>query len=175
MRYGSRRRTTLAILSVLAFSSASIALRAQSVRPEAGPFDASQITVQPPLPQGTAVRAGRLFDPKSGTNLSNYVILIQGDRIAEVGPAGSVKIPDGVRVIDLGRATVLPGLIDRHVHLFQEQQPNDSRAAFIGLNYALKDMMAGFTTLQDMGSAFTYAGVELRDSINKGLVPGPRL
>ncbi len=131
--------------------------------------------MQPPPPQGTAVRAGRLFDPRSGANLSNYVILIQGDKIAEVGPAASVKIPDGVRVIDLSGATVLPGLIDRHVHLFQEQQPNDSRAALIGLNYALKDMLAGFTTLQDMGSAFTYAPVELRDSINKGLVPGPRL
>jgi len=160
---------------MLAFSAASTLLRAQSVRPEAGPFDASQITMQPPPPQGTAVRAGRLFDPRSGANLSNYVILLQGDRIAEVGPAASVRIPDGVRVIDLSRATVLPGLIDRHVHLFQEQQPNDSRAALIGLNYALRDMMAGFTTLQDMGSAFTYAPVELRDSINKGLVPGPRL
>lgn len=163
------------ILAVLAVSGGSITLQAQSVRPEAGPFDASQISIQPPPPQGTAVRAGRLFDPKSGTNLSNYVILIQGDRIAEVGPAASVKIPDGVRIIDLSRATVLPGLIDRHVHLFQEQQPNDSRAALIGMNYALKDMMAGFTTLQDMGSAFTYAPVELRDAINKGLVPGPRL
>jgi len=175
MRSGPRRRTFLSIFAVLAFSGGSIALHAQSVRPEAGPFDASQITIQPPPPQGTAVRAGRLFDPRSGANLSNYVILIQGDRIAEVGPAASVKIPEGVRVIDLSRATVLPGLIDRHVHLFQEQQPNDSRAAFIGLNYALKDMLAGFTTLQDMGSAFTYAAVELRDSINKGLVPGPRL
>lgn len=169
------RKTIPTILAALAFALSSIALHAQSVRPEAGPFDASQITMQAPPPQGTAVRAGRLFDPRSGTNLVNYVILIQGDRIAEVGPAASVKIPDGVRVIDLSRATVLPGLIDRHVHLFQEQQPNDSRAAFIGLNYALKDMLAGFTTLQDMGSAFTYAPVELRDSINKGLVPGPRL
>jgi imidazolonepropionase-like amidohydrolase len=168
-------RSAQIILAILAFSASSIVLQAQSVRPEAGPFDASQITIQPPPPQGTAVRAGRLFDPRSGTNLSNYVILIQGDRIAEVGPAASVKIPDGVRVIDLSRTTVLPGLIDRHVHLFQEQQPNDSRAALIGMNYALKDMMAGFTTLQDMGSAFTYAPVELRDAINKGLVPGPRL
>jgi imidazolonepropionase-like amidohydrolase len=175
MRSGPRRKTILTILAALVSSASSTALRAQSVRPEAGPFDASQITIQPPPPQGTAVRAGRLFDPRSGTNLTNYVILIQGDRIAEVGPAASVKIPDGVRVIDLSRATVLPGLIDRHVHLFQDQQPNDSRAALIGLNYALKDMMAGFTTLQDMGSAFTYAAVELRDSINKGLVPGPRL
>ncbi|HEV3330773.1 MAG TPA: amidohydrolase family protein [Bryobacteraceae bacterium] len=172
MRFPLARHTVLTIAAVLAFSGVSIA---QSVRPEAGPFDASQINMQAPPPQGTAVRAGRLFDPRSGTNLSNYVILIQGDRIAEVGPAGSVKIPDGVRVIDLSRATVLPGLIDRHVHLFQEQQPNDSRGAFIGLNYALKDMMAGFTTLQDMGSAFTYAAVELRDAINKGTVPGPRL
>jgi imidazolonepropionase-like amidohydrolase len=70
---------------------------------------------------------------------------------------------------------VLPGLIDRHVHLMQDQQPNDGRAAFLGLHYALKDLNAGFTTLQDMGSASTYATVELRDAINKGLVPGPRL
>jgi imidazolonepropionase-like amidohydrolase len=77
--------------------------------------------------------------------------------------------------IDLSRATVLPGLIDRHVHLMQEQQPNDARAAFSGWNYALKDLNAGFTTLQDMGSPYTYATVELRDAINKGQVPGPRL
>jgi imidazolonepropionase-like amidohydrolase len=175
MRSRLARGIVPAIAVLLAFSGVSIALRAQSARPEAGPFDASQIRIEPPPPQGTAVRAGRLFDPRTGTNLSNYVILIQGDRIAEVGPAASVKIPEGVRVIDLSRATVLPGLIDRHVHLFQEQQPNDSRGAFIGWNYAMKDMMAGFTTLQDMGSAFTYGAVELRDGINKGTVPGPRL
>ena len=57
----------------------------------------------------------------------------------------------------------------------QDQQPNDARAAFSGLNYALKDLNAGFTTLQDMGSPYTYATVELRDAINKGQVPGPRL
>jgi imidazolonepropionase-like amidohydrolase len=150
-------------------------LRAQSTRPEAPPFAASQIHLEAPPPEGVAIRAGRLFDPKSGTNLPNQVIVIRGERIAEVGPAAQIKIPAGARVIDLSRATVLPGLIDRHVHLFQEQQPNDARAAYSGLNYALKDLHAGFTTLQDMGSPFTYATVELRDAINRGLVPGPRL
>jgi imidazolonepropionase-like amidohydrolase len=147
----------------------------QSSRPEAGPFDPSRLNIEPPPAEGVAVRAGRLFDPKSGANLTNQVILIKGDRIVDVGPADRVKIPQGARVLDLSRATVLPGLLDRHVHLMQDQEPNDGRAAFSGLNYALKDLNAGFTTLQDMGSAFTYATVELRDAINKGLVPGPRL
>jgi imidazolonepropionase-like amidohydrolase len=144
-------------------------------RPQAAPFNASQMDMQPPPAQGIAVRAGRLFDPKSGTNLINQVILIKGDRITDVGPADRVQIPPGAKVIDLSHATVLPGLIDRHVHLMQDQFPNDGRASFTGLNFALKDLRAGFTTLQDMGSAYTYATVELRDAINKGLVPGPRL
>jgi imidazolonepropionase-like amidohydrolase len=67
-------------------------------------------------PQTIAIRAGRLFDPKSGTNLSNQVILVRGERIAEAGPATSVQVPAGARVIDLSGATVLPGLIDGHVH-----------------------------------------------------------
>src|ERR1700724_1323237 len=67
--------------------------------------------------QIVAVRAGRLFDPKSGTNLSNQVVLVSGDRITEVGPADRVKTPAGAKIIDLSQATVLPGLIDGHVHL----------------------------------------------------------
>jgi imidazolonepropionase-like amidohydrolase len=164
-------------LFAAAFICASpAALFAQNTRPEAGPFDVSRtMEMQVPPAQGVAIRAGRLFDPDSGTNLTNQVILIKGDRIADVGPAARVQIPPGAQVIDLSRATVLPGLLDRHVHLMQDQQPNDSRAGFVGLNYALRDLNAGFTTLQDMGSPFTYAIVELRDAINKGLVPGPRL
>ena len=72
-------------------------------------------------------------------------------------------------------ATVLPGLIDRHVHLMQNQEPNEARALIIGQHYALADLFAGFTTLQDMNSPFTYATIELRDAINKGLIVGPRL
>ena len=70
---------------------------------------------QPAPDQVIAVRAGRLFDPKSGTLLANQVIVIRGDRITDVGP--SAQIPSGVRVIDLSRATVLPGLIDTHLHV----------------------------------------------------------
>ena len=67
--------------------------------------------------QTTVVRAGKLFDPKSGQMLASQVVLIQGERITAVGPAASVPIPAGAKVIDLSRATVLPGLIDGHVHL----------------------------------------------------------
>jgi imidazolonepropionase-like amidohydrolase len=174
MRSKCLPRTTLGLFVAVLWLCGNTA-RSQTVRPEAGPFDPSKMEMQSPPPQGVAIRAGRLFDSKSGKMLTNQVIVVKGDRIADVGPADKVQIPDGARVIDLSRATVLPGLIDRHVHLFQEQQPNDGRAAFIGLNYALKDMYAGFTTLQDMGSPFTYASVELRDAITKGWVAGPRL
>jgi imidazolonepropionase-like amidohydrolase len=152
-----------------------IALCAQG-RPESSvPFDASKINMQVPPAQGVAIRAGRLFDPKSGTNLLNQIIVIKGDRIVDVGPNERVQIPQGAMVIDLSRATVMPGLIDRHVHLMQDPQPNDGRQAYVGLNYALRNLNAGFTTLQDMGSQYSYAIVELRDAINKGQVPGPRL
>jgi imidazolonepropionase-like amidohydrolase len=150
-------------------------LSAQTRRPEAPPFDASRVAMQTAPPEGIAIRAGRLFDPRTGTNLPNQVIVIQGDRISDVGPADRVKIPAGARVLDLSGATVLPGLIDRHVHLMQDHEPNDARALIIGQHYALADLYAGFTTVQDMNSPFTYATVELRDAINKGEIVGPRM
>ncbi len=162
-------------LKVFAVAALATLPTLAQTRPEAGPFDASRLTMQTPPPQGVAIRAGLLFDPRSGTNLLTQTILITGDRIADVGPSARIEIPAGALVIDLSRATVLPGLIDRHVHLFQEQQPNDARATLMAVNYALRDLRAGFTTVQDMGSPYTYASVELRDAINKGLVPGPRM
>src|SRR3984893_7682155 len=169
-------KTFLAFVAMLWLSGNPAGVLAQvQARPEAPPFDASRMTMQPPPPEGVAIRAGRLFDPRTGTNLTNQVIVIQGDRITDVGPADRVKIPAGARVIDLSVATVLPGLIDRHVHLMQDHEPNDARALIVGQHYALADLFAGFTTLQDMNSPFTYATVELRDAINKGLITGPRL
>jgi len=122
--------------------------------------------------QTVAIRAGRLFDPKSGTDLQNQVIVVSGDRITDVGPASTVKIPAGARVIDLSFATVLPGLIDGHVHLTDgkgDQMAEAQKATHDSLN-------AGFTTLVAQGShGGGYTDVELQKQIDGGKVVGPRL
>lgn len=170
-----QNRSTFIAMALFATAVAPGMLRAQTTRPEAGPFHPVQLETQIPPAEGVAVRAGRLFDARTGTMLANQVVVIKGERITDVGPAARVQIPQGARVIDLSRATVLPGLIDRHVHLMQDPEPNEGRSAYIGLHYALKNLYAGFTTLQDMGSSSTYATVELRDAINSGRLMGPRL
>jgi len=126
-------------------------------------------------PQTIAVRAGRLFDPKSGQLLTNQVVLIQGERIAQVGAAGAVTIPSGVRVIDLSRATVLPGLIDGHVHL-TDASVGLQHQALVALHSATESLKAGYTTLVVQGShGGGFADVELKRAIDSGLVQGPRL
>jgi imidazolonepropionase-like amidohydrolase len=125
--------------------------------------------------QVVAVRAGKMFDPKSGTNLTNQVVLISGDKITDVGSASTVKIPAGAKVIDLSQATVLPGLIDGHVHL-TDAAGNYQHQMMVGLNTATRSLNAGFTTLVAMGShGGGYADVELKRAIESGLVKGPRL
>ena len=122
-----------------------------------------------------AVRAGKMFDPKSGTNLANQVVLVSGDKITDVGPADRVKIPAGVRVVDLSQATVLPGLIDGHVHL-TDAQGNLQHQMMVALNTSTRSLNAGFTTLVAMGShGGGYADVELKRAIESGLVQGPRI
>src|ERR1700747_1544730 len=95
------------LFAALILLAGNFGIASAQTRPEAPPFDASRMTMQPPAAEGGAIRAGRLFDPRSGTNLTNQVILIQGERIADVGPADRVKIPAGARVIDMSSATVL--------------------------------------------------------------------
>ncbi|MGH9681404.1 MAG: amidohydrolase family protein, partial [Candidatus Acidiferrales bacterium] len=125
--------------------------------------------------QVKAIRAGKMFDPVSGTNLSNQVILISGDKITEVGSADSVKIPEGAEVIDLSKDTVLPGLIDGHVHL-TDAQGNEQHQMMVALYSATSSLHAGFTTLVCMGShGGGFADVELNKAIEAGLVKGPRL
>jgi len=127
-----------------------------------------------PATQVVAVRAGRLFDAKSGTMLSNQIVLITGDRITDVGPA--VAIPAGAQTIDLSRATVLPGMIDGHVHT-NGPQPNESveHRTMVMIQSAQRDLNAGFTTIVDMDSRGGFGTVELRNAINSGLVQGPRM
>jgi imidazolonepropionase-like amidohydrolase len=125
--------------------------------------------------QVVAIRAGKMFDPKSGTNLTNQVVLISGDKITDVGSANDVKIPSGARVIDLSQATVLPGLIDGHVHL-TDAAGGLMHQQLVALNMATRSLNAGFTTLVAMGShGGGYADVELKKGIESGLVKGPRL
>src|ERR1700726_1619531 len=143
--------------------------------------------------KAVVIHAGQLFDGKSDRLASNQVIVIQGDRIAEVGPAAGVKIPVGATEIDLGTGTVLPGLIEGHNHMFKigDYPGTGAEAAvpriiqpgtpfstpFITLlaaKNARLDLESGFTTARDLSSGGT-ADVDLRNAINEGLVPGPRM
>jgi imidazolonepropionase-like amidohydrolase len=139
------------------------------------------------------IHAGRLFDGKSDRLASKQVIVIQGDRIAEVGPERSAKIPAGAQEIDLTSDTVLPGLIEGHNHMFKvEDHPGAGPFAsvpaevrpgtlfswpyltILAAKNARLDLMSGFTTARDLSSGGT-ADVDLRNAIDEGLIPGPRM
>src|SRR6516164_7480296 len=122
--------------------------------------------------QLVAIRAGRLFDAKSGNMLNNQIVLIKGERITDVGP--NVQIPREATLIDLSNATVLPGMIDTHVHVVTGGETAAQRA-IIAVANAQTDLAAGFTTIADMDSRGGFGTVDLRDSINEGLVQGPRM
>ena len=127
-----------------------------------------------------AVRAAHLLDPASGQRTDDVVVLIEGDRVAQVGT--HLAIPPGVETIDLGRATLLPGLIDVHTHLTTQSEeyyadtfrrsPID--AAVRAPTYAGRTLAAGFTSVRDVGAG-EYVDVALRNAINDGVVSGPRM
>ncbi|HTK30213.1 MAG TPA: amidohydrolase family protein [Vicinamibacterales bacterium] len=132
--------------------------------------------------QTVIVKAARLIDGRGGPPLEPAMVRIAGDRIEEVG--ASLAVPAGARVIDLGPATLLPGLIDLHTHLTDRDDVHweaalttttPPEAALWGARNARVTLLAGFTTCRDMGPTWPYVDVELRKAIEAGAVPGPRL
>jgi len=123
--------------------------------------------------QVVAIRAGRLFDSRTGTIVNNQIVLIRGDRIADVGP--SVTIPADARVIDLSAATVMPGMIDAHVHVYPQDDLSMQMRTIVAVANAQSDLEAGFTTVLDMDSRGGYGTVDLRNAINRGVLLGPRM
>jgi imidazolonepropionase-like amidohydrolase len=131
----------------------------------------------PPAPRALAVRAGRMFDSKTGQMLTNQVVLLFGERITAVGPESQVKIPAGTQVIDLSQATVLPGLIDGHTHMFNTRKPNGTTEDYmlIAVQNVQASLHAGFTAARDMTSHGNgYGDVAIRNAINEGRIDGPR-
>src|SRR5438874_466954 len=139
--------------------------------------------------QTIALKAARLFDGKSNAFVQNAVVIVQGDKIADVG--SNLPIPSDAQVIDLGDATLCPGFMDAHTHLtadfsgnynerrLQELDVNVSEHAIRATAFALATVEAGFTTVRDLGSRFVasreFVDVALRNSINKGVIVGPRM
>ena len=129
------------------------------------------------------LRAARLVDPAEGTVLRDVAILVEGDRIVSVGPAADA--PEGVAVIDLGDRTLLPGLIDSHTHIclvpgYSARPPvlykTNPFRALEASEAARRNLMAGFTTLRDLDNeGADMADIAVRDAIDQGLLPGPRL
>ncbi|MDF3052951.1 MAG: amidohydrolase, partial [Geminicoccaceae bacterium] len=115
----------------------------------------------------------QLLDGKGGTPSSDQTILIRNGRIAEVGPAGKIRVPEGIRTMDLNGHTVIPGLVGMHNHLFYTAA--GGRAAQMSYTGPRLYLAAGVTTIRTAGGRSPYAEINLRDNINRGRVPGPRI
>src|SRR6266699_5528694 len=163
-------------------------------------FAAGHVAAQKPA-LTILIKAGRLIDPKTGNVLSPAAVLIEGDRIKEVGPPTQVQAhaSGDVKTIDLGNATLLPGLIDGHTHLFLDiVRPPDAKAqrhtngnfapglllaivesptkrALLGAQMAREDLESGITTVRNLGHSGIDGDTELRDAIKAGRVSGPRI
>ena len=159
---------------VLTFSLAGLALTASI---------GAQTPAQAPVPV-TAIRAGKLIDPETGTAAANQVILVEGTQIRSIG--ANLPIPAGATIVDLSDLTVLPGLVDAHNHLAMTVEPGsslyvnyitDSTAlrAIQGVTNGLQMLSSGFTVVRDLGNAGNYADTALRIAIERKWVPGPTI
>jgi imidazolonepropionase-like amidohydrolase len=147
----------------------------------------------------TLVKAGRLLDPRTGNVLSPAAVLIEGNKIKEVGAPTKLQMPPGAKIVDLGNATLLPGLIDSHTHLFMDVVmpaeaerarrfnggfvpaqlldivESPSKRVLLGAQMAREDLESGITTVRNLGHSGIDGDVALRDAINAGRLVGPRI
>lgn len=155
---------------------------------QAGPL----LGQSPDAPHRIALRAARLIDGKSDTPITNAVVFIEGDKIVSIASGSAAAIPSGTEVIDLGDQTLLPGLIDSHTHLLSEMNGENltlqdvemlrivatqstAERALLGAKLGREDLEAGITTVRDLGNSGVNGDVALRNAINRGWLPGPRI
>ena len=132
--------------------------------------------------QNMVIKGATILDVTTGSMIKNHVVVVKDGRIEEVSPVRSADIPKGIEVVDLQGHTLLPGLIDMHVHLtsgggyhgYERLKLTDERRAILGVVHAKQTLMAGFTTVRNVGAG-SFGDVALRDAINEGDIPGPRM
>jgi imidazolonepropionase-like amidohydrolase len=153
------------------------------------PQNPAPIGIRPEPPEGkgvVALRAARLIDGTGAPPLKNAIVIVTNNRISIVGDATSVRIPSGVKVIDLGDVTLLPGFIDAHTHLIGRVlgdpegemaavRDYESFGAILGVLHARDTLMAGFTSVRNVGASGQFDDMALRKAINEGWTPGPRI
>jgi len=149
--------------------------------------ESAQTQALPPPATVYLLTPGHIFDGESAQLHDGWVVLVRGEKIEAVGPASEVKAPAEAKVIDLPGMTLMPGLIEAHSHIllhpYSETIWNDQVAhealslrVARATNHLRSELMAGFTTLRDLGTEGAgYADVGLRQAVNQGIIPGPRL
>ncbi|MDY7536744.1 amidohydrolase family protein [Undibacterium sp. RTI2.1] len=166
------------LLMVNCIAVANLAHAADAATSVATPVTQSTNKPAPVL----AIKAGKLIDVEAGKVLLDQIILVQNQHILSVGSSKTMAIPAGAQILDLSKSTVLPGLIDSHTHLtgnahqhgYSSIGTSNIRAALYGVRAARDTLQAGFTTVRNVG-ADGFGDVALRDAINDGDVPGPRM
>ena len=132
------------------------------------------------------IRAARLIDGTGAAPINNAIVIVTNDKITSLGSSGDIRVPSGARIIDLGDATLLPGFIDAHTHIVGrvlgdpdiENAPlrdYESFGAILGVGNARDTLMAGFTTVRNVGASGRFDDMALRKAINEGWIPGPRM